>query len=70
MKEGRGTVYIQNKYESYNIVVSNALVADQVGRIPVELVNFSKEYVYLQGGSKVGRWQARVQCLEAVEYRG
>ena len=44
MKEGSGTVYIQNKDESCNIVVSNALVADQEGRIPVELVNFRKEY--------------------------
>ena len=70
MKEGRGTVYIQNKDESSDIMVSNALVADQEGPIPVELVNFSKEDVYLQGGNKEGRWHARVQCLEEVECRG
>ena len=46
MKEGRGALYIQNKDESYIIVVSNALVADQGGSIPVELVNSSKEGVY------------------------
>ena len=63
-------MYIQNKDDIYIIVVSNALVAYQGGHIQVELVNFSKEYVYLQGGSKVGRWYALVQYLEAVEYRG
>ena len=63
-------MYIQNKDDIYIIVVSNALVADQGGHVPVDLVNCSKEDVYLQGGSKVGRLYALVQCLEAVEYRG
>ena len=67
VKAGIGTVCVQGLDTDLTLIVSGAVVVEQDGCVPIELVNLSREDVYIKGGCKIGNWQARVQCVEAVE---
>ena len=67
VKAGIGTVCVQGLDTDSTVSVSGAVVVEQDGCVSIELVNLSREDVYIKGGCKIGNWQARVQCVEAVE---